>query len=277
VSHCRCLQTVCVVLTRDEWKIILHKQVSERRASERKAIEEAAKLDNEEFSPVESEAELTDKESLASDCEKEETEKEIDKETAEISDEEDTGEQNHDEEVEIQHDWQSDSNSINSDDDDDDEDTDDELITKNKKSLKQLDSDSDSEMPSQSTDKPATPVIRNFPFDDKIRASANETSDLSKMMDTNKSMSHGDDDDKKEIDSGIGTSLLAGVSLDVDGIAIDGNTSKDDNVTLIKGVNRKRPSEDDTSMVNIYYLLIQYFTINCCLVIIMLLHNSLIM
>lgn len=262
----------CIVLTRDEWKSILHKQVSERRASERKAFEEATKLDNEEFSPVESEAELTDEESLTPGCEKEDVEKAMDEEAGEVSKE--NIEENEKDESQLG--WQSDLNDSFSDDDgtgdddnegdnDDDaegdeDDSDDELIVKNKKSTKQLDSDSDSEMPSQSTQKPSTPVIRNFPFDKEVSIDASE---LNSTLATKENITC-EDGDKKAVDSGLGTSLLVGM-CGVDNSMIDGNSSNVDNVALIESVTPKRPSEDDTNLVCIHYILIQCYIFNCCL------------
>ena len=263
-----CLRCACSVLTRDEWKSILYKQVSERRASERKAIEEATRLDNEEFSPVESEAELTDEESLASSHEEENGEKEetMNEEVDEVS-KEDCG----DMKEERQFDWHSDlddnfsDEDENSDEEDDDsnegdeEDSDDELIVKNKKSTKQLDSDSESELPSQSTQKPPTLVIRNFPFDKEFTTNASQpTTELSSTLVTKDNTTSCEDGDKKAINSGLGTSLMVGMlSSDIDNSAVDnslldGNSSKVDNVALIEGVNHKRPSEDDTNMVSLH-------------------------
>ena len=267
-------------MTRDEWKSILYKQVSERRASERKAIEEATRLDNEEFSPVESEAELTDEESLASGHagEKEEA---INEEVDEVSKEEDG-----DMKEERQFDWHSDLDDNFSDDDDDDngddedddsiegdeENSDDELIVRNKKSTKHLDSDSESELPSQSTQKPPTPVIRNFPFDKEFTTNTSQAAtELSSTLVTKDNTISCADGDKKAVDSGLGTSLMVGMlSSDIDNSAVDnsildGNSSKVDNVALIEGVNPKRPSEDDTNMVSLHNFLIPYFVFNYCL------------
>ena len=244
-------------MTRDEWKSILYKQVSERRASERKAIDEVTKLDNEEFSPAESEAELTDEESIASGHEKEENEKAID-EGDEIS-KEDIEEKNGEEESQTG--WQSDFNGSFSDEDnvdddgvegddseDDEENSDDELIVKSKKLTKQLESDSDSETPSQFASKPTTPIIRNFPFDKEMSAGPNQTSELNNIVITKENLSC-KDGDKKEIDSGLGTSLLADASSDIDNSIVDGNPSKVDNVAMVRDDTPKRPSEDDTNMV----------------------------
>ena len=259
-------------MTRDEWKSILYKQVSERRASERKAIEEVTKLDNEEFSPAESEAELTDEESIASGHEKEETERAMDEEGDEMS-KENTEEKNSDGVEESQAGWHSDfsgsfSDEDNVDDDDgvegdnseEEENSDEELIVKTKKLTKQLESDSDSETPLQSASKPTTPIIRNFPFDKEMSASPNQTSELNNTVITKENMSCRDGD-KKEIDSGLGTSLLADTSSDVDNSIVDGNLSKVDNVAVVEDATPKRPSEDDTSMVSTYNMLIQYFII----------------
>ena len=260
------------MLTRDEWKSILYKQVSERRASERKAIDEVTKLDNEEFSPAESEAELTDEESIASSHQKEEIEKVMDEEGDEVS-KEDIEEKNSKEESQTG--WQSDFNGSFSDEDnvddgvegddseDDEENSDDELIVKSKKLTKQLESDSDSETPSQSASKSTTPVIRNFPFDKEMSAGPNQTNELNNTVITKENFSC-KDGDKKEIDSGLGTSLLADASSDIDNSIVDGNPSKVDNVAMVGDDTPKRPSEDDTNMVGTHNTLIQYFIFNCC-------------
>jgi len=267
-----CVPFVCTALTRDEWKSILYKQVSERRASERKAIEEATKLDNEEFSPAESEAELTDEEPTAFDCENKMA---VDEEAAELI--EDDEEDGHVEERN-QPDGQSGfdgSSDNNVDDDDDDQDegddikddeensNDDELIVKSKKLTKQLESDSDSEIPSQSASLPTTSVIRNFPFDKEMSIHADQASELNSTGIT-KEDTPCEDEGKKEIDSGLGTSLIAGVSSDVDNSIVDSNLSKVDNIAMADVVIPKRPSEDDTNMVGTYYTMIQCYTINCC-------------
>ena len=251
--------------------------MSERRASERKAIDEMTKLDNEEFSPAESEAELTDEESIASGHEKEETDKVMNKEGDEVSkegNEEKNGEEEH------QMGWQSDFNGSfsdedNVDDDDDDdggvegddsedaENSDDELIVKTKKLTKQLESDSEPEAPSQTTSKPPTPVIRNFPFDKEMNFDPNQTSDFNDTVSTKESLPC-KDGDKKELDSGLGISLLAGVSSEIDNPTADDNLSKADNIAVVKDAIPKRPSEDDTIMVSTHYMLIQYFIFNCC-------------
>ena len=245
-------------MTRDEWKSILYKQVTERRASERKAIEEVTKLDNEEFSPMESEAELTDEESLVS-CENGETEKV--NEEPEVSKQ--SAEEKGCEEDEDQLDCLSDSDGSSSDDDSvegDGEDSDeDELVVRNKKSTKHLHSDSDSETPSQpSTNLPTTPVVRNFPIDKEMTTATSQMNDLSNNTKLTKET---EDRDKKAIDSGLGTSLLNGVSSDVDNSTLDSNTSIVDNVPLMETVTPKRPSKDDTNIASIYYLLIQCFVI----------------
>ena len=266
-----CLRCLCTALTRDEWKSILQKQVSERRASERKAIEEATRLDNEEFSPVESEAELTDEESLASGHEKEEVEKEtaMDEEAGEVYKEDDG-----DMKEERKFDWHSDLDDNFSDDDDEEEDEDsiegdgedsddDELIVKSKKFTKQLDSDSDSELPSHSTQKPpTTPVVRNFPFDKEFTTNTIQaaTAELSSTLVTKENTTSCEDGGKKAVDSGLGTSLMVGMSSDVDNSVadnsiLDSNSSKVDSVTLLEGVNPKRPSEDDTNMVSLHNFL----------------------
>ena len=266
------LQCRCTVLTRDEWKSILYKQVSERRASERKAIEEATKLDNEEFSPAESEAELTDEESLDFNYGKEKTEKVMDEEI----DEKISKENDHSAEV-SQSGWHSDSDCSFSDDDNvedngddiegDEENSDDEIIVKNKKTTKQLESDSDSEMPPQSTHKPTSPVIRNFPFG-KESTDFNQTSNLNDTVVSKENMSC-EDGDKKVVDSGVGTSLLVSKPLDVDNSTVESNPTKVDNVTLIESIISKRPNEDDTNLVSIYYLLIQYFIFNYCVALVL--------
>ena len=270
---------VCTALTRDEWKLILYKQVSERRASERKAVEEATKLDNEEFSPAESEAELTDEEPTASDCENKMAEKPVNKEAAKlIKDNEESGYV----EERIQSGGQSDfdgfsDNNVDYDDDDDQDDDgddddgddiensndDDEIIVKSKRLTKQLESDSDSEMSSQPASLPATPVIRNFPFNEEMNIHTDQTSELSSTSIT-KEDTPCKDEGNKEIDSGLGTSLFAGVSLDIDNSVVDSNLSKVLNVTTAQVVIPKRPSEDDTNMVGTYYTIIQCYTSNCC-------------
>ena len=231
----------------------LRKQISERRASERKAMEEATRLDNEDFSDHESEAELTDDEFDNKEETKEDNETKIDEEVVaegshENKDDDDAG-------------WMSDSSSeeddssgssdnVDSDGAEGDEESDDELVVKsNKRSAKQLESDSETDDPKQEMPGTASPPIRNFSFVDKeISGTNNDLSTDTKDQDGQSR--------KVLIDSGIGTSLIGSVLEEAENYISGENfaTSSTPHPVNEGDTNGekipKRPSEDDTNIVS---------------------------
>ncbi|XP_065912405.1 claspin-like isoform X2 [Dysidea avara] len=256
--------------TRDEFKSTLRKQISERRASERKAMEEATKLDNEYISDHESEAELTDDDDEPTGFgNKEEMKEEIgeakvDKEMVaedftegshESKGNDDTGWMSDCSEEGEEEDGSSSSDDLESDGAEGDEESDDELVVKsNKRSAKQLESDSETDEPIQDKSLTTPPPIRNFPFDKET----SETNDFTnyepelkdEALQDKQSVAGG----KVLVDSGLGTSLIDG-ALEEAGNDITSDsfaTSSSQHPIIDDDTNGekvpKRPSEDDTNI-----------------------------